>query len=105
MNLIFEFCNASFDDLRNLRLGRVDVGGHAAGAIDHEDEISVWILLNHSLQKLLSLKKLDSRKRDTNKSNASLKINSYILATLLNSVTKFMSQAFGTTAIIQLIAN
>jgi hypothetical protein len=41
MNLIFEFCNASFDDLRNLRLGRVDVGGHAAGAVDHEDEISV----------------------------------------------------------------
>jgi hypothetical protein len=41
MNLIFEFCNTSFDDLRNLRFGRVDVGGHAAGAVDHEDEISV----------------------------------------------------------------
>ncbi len=41
MNLIFKFCNAGFDDLRNLRLGRVDEGGHAAGAVDHEDEISV----------------------------------------------------------------
>ncbi len=62
MNLIFEFCHASFDDLCNLRLGRVDVGGHAASAVDHEDEISIRILLNHFLQNLLAFKKLNPGK-------------------------------------------
>jgi hypothetical protein len=42
-----------------LKFGRVDVGRHAACAVDHEDEVCVPGLLNHSLEVILARFKLD----------------------------------------------